>query len=190
MLGGEKTSQQDRASCSLKTNIWEWTVRQLNIFLFLFSIIKASSLDFSGYFFTVSWSQLIWPLSFSPRPEYTLSLYSFPQMMEINSHKRSGPLWQAEPPARGSSDPFEQQTKAKDFCPLCLLLKSHWKSAHAFFNLCHSSFIDALFFGEGDRQGDVLAWRRVRDGNGVGPLDKTFSFFLSLFPFYFYFWHY
>lgn len=38
-------------------------------------------------------------------------------------------------------------------------------------------FFFSFFFGEGDRQGDVLAWRRVRDGNGVSPLDKTFSFF-------------
>jgi len=41
---------------------------------------------------------------------------------------------------------FERQTKAKDFGPLCLLLKTYSKSAHAFSNLCHSSFIDAFFF--------------------------------------------
>lgn len=73
--------------------------------------------------------------------------------MEINSHKRSGPLWQAEPPARGSSDLFERQTKAKDFCPSCLLLKSRWKAAHAFSNLRCSYFIDALFFGAGGGDG-------------------------------------
>lgn len=160
--------------------------------LFFFLTLKTLLYGFLRFFCTVSWSQFIWPLSCSPRQEYTLSLCSSPQMMEINSHMRSGPLWQAEPPAWGSSDPFERQTKAKDFCPLCLLLKSHWKSTHAFSNLHHNSFIDALFFPfflGGDRQGDVLAWRRVWDGNGVGPLDKTFTFFLSLLPFYFYFWH-
>ena len=131
-------------------------------------------------------------------------MYSSPQMMQINSHKRSGPLWQAEPAAPGSSDPFERQTKAKDFCPLCLLLKSHWKSAHAFSNLCHTSFTEALFFffflvvmvvecegvcvcgcggGGGGRQGDVLAWSRVWDRNNVCSPDKT-SFFLFFFYFF------
>lgn len=169
MLGREKTSQQDRASCSLKSNLtfenglWD----NLTYFCFCFlSFWFFHSQDpplwlFSGFFFfcTVSWSQFIWPLSRSPRLEYTLSLYNSPQMMEINSHKRSGPLWQAEPPARGSSDPFERQTKAKDFCPLCLLLKSHWKSAHAF-SICTTVLLLMLFFffglaGRGSTRGCV-----------------------------------
>lgn len=117
-----------------------------------------------------------------------------PQMMEINSHKRSGPLWQAEPPARGSSAPFERQTKAKDFCPLCLLLKIPLKicscllqSAPQFFYWC-SVFFLSFFFGSrgggegGGRQGDVLAWSSAQDGNDIGPLDKTFPLFSLLLP--------
>lgn len=93
----------------------------------------------------------IYPQSLHPLP---------PQMMEINSHKRSGPLWQAEPPARGSSAPFERQTKAKDFCPLCLLLKIPLKicscllqSAPQFFYWCSVFF---LFFFFGSRGGGEL----------------------------------
>lgn len=32
----------------------------------------------------------------------------------------------------------------------------------------------------GVQQGDMLAWRRVQDGHGVGPLDKTLFTPLSL----------
>lgn len=183
--------KQDRASYSLKTNPTFENGPRDNLtcfcfcfFLFFFFLSPLlHSLEPPRWLFFRLYSKLVSVhlalILLSQAWIYTLSLYSSPQMMEINSHKRSGPLWQAEPPAQGSSGPFERQTKAKNFCPLCLLLKSHWKSAHAFSNLRHSSFIDALFFfflggrGGGFRQGDVLAWRRVRDGNGVGPLDKT-----------------
>lgn len=191
MLGREKTSLQDRASYSLKTHLtFEnglWDNLTYFCFCFLFFHTPKSLLFF---FCTVSWSQFIWPLSCSPRQEYTFSLYSSPQMMEINSHKRSGPLWQAEPPARGSSDPFERQTKAKDFCPLCLLLKSHWKSAHAFSNLRHSSFIDALFFfvGKGIDKGMYSLGGVCGTGMVSVPWIKP-SLFSASTPFYFYSWH-
>lgn len=34
----------------------------------------------------------------------------------------------------------------------------------------------------GVQQGDMLAWRRVQDGHGVGPLDKTLSTPPFIFP--------
>ena len=172
MLGGEKTSQQDRASYSLKTNpTFENGLRDnltyfcfcfFFVFFFFFSLSTPllHSLEPPGWLFFRLYSKLVSVhlalILLSQAWIYTLCLYSSPQMMEINSHKRSGPLWQAEPPAQGSSGPFERQTKAKDFCPLCLLLKSHWKSAHAFSNLRHSSFIDALFFFGGIGGGGVV----------------------------------
>lgn len=63
-----------------ESNISEWTVRQLHKFFvfvfFHFFFLTPKSLLF---FCTVSWSQFIWPLSCSPRHEYTLSLYSSPK---------------------------------------------------------------------------------------------------------------
>lgn len=115
MLGREKTSQQDRTSYSLKTNVtfrirlWD---NMFTYFCFIFFQSPKSLFFwiFQPFLCTV---KFIWPLSCSPRQEYALGLYSSPQMMEINSHKRSGPLRQAEPPAWDSSVPFEWQTIAK-----------------------------------------------------------------------------
>lgn len=160
MLGREKTSQQDRASCSLRTNLtWEWTVRQLNTFEFLlvFSTPKSPLFGFFFFFCTVRWFQFIWPLSCSPRLEYTPSLYSSPQMMnEINSHKRSGPLWQAEPPAPGSSDPFWTADKSKRFRPLVPSAENLFKICSCLLQSVPQFFYWCFFFlGRGSTWGWV-----------------------------------
>lgn len=159
----------------------------------LFSLPWTPWLVFFGLFFgTVSCSQFIWPLSCSSRQHYALSLCSSPP----NDGNQFSQEIRTSMTSRASSSrlirPIWTSDKSKRFLPLVpspeILLKicsCLLQSAPQFFYWC--SFI--FFFREGwvvmvvvrgVQQGDMLAWRRVQDGHGVGPLDKTLFTPLSL----------
>lgn len=161
----------------------------------LFSLPWTPWLVFFGLFFgTVSCSQFIWPLSCSSRQHYALSLCSSPP----NDGNQFSQEIRTSMTSRASSSrlirPIWTSDKSKRFLPLVpspeILLKicsCLLQSAPQFFYWC--SFI--FFFREGwvvmvvvrgVQQGDMLAWRRVQDGHGVGPLDKTL---FTPSPFYF-----
>lgn len=96
-----------------------------NIVCFLLSPLKAPPGHFccfilshfiALFFFLSAAGKLVWvhlALIFVSQAAIFCVFYSSPEMMEINSHKRSGPLWQAQAAAGGSSDPSEWQTKEK-----------------------------------------------------------------------------
>lgn len=142
---------------------------------------------FSGFFCTVSWSQFIWPLSCSPRQEYTLSLYSSPQ----NDGNQFTQEIRTSMTSRASSSrlirPIWTTDKSKRFLPLvpspeiplkiysCLL-----QSAPQFFYWC-SFFL--LFGGEGIDKGMCLLGGVCRTGMVSVPWIKPFLFSSSSSPF-------
>ena len=193
MLGGEKTSQQDRASYSLKTNpTFENGLRDnltcfcfcfFSAFFFFFLSLPPFSTPWSllvGFFSgcTVSWSQFIWPLSCSPRHEYIPSVCTAPpkwwksiltrdqdlydkQSLQLKAHQahlNGRQKQKISAPCAFSWNPIENLLMPSPICATVLLLML-------------SFFLEGL--GGGCRQGDELAWRRVWDRNGVGPLDKS-----------------
>lgn len=183
-----------KANLTFQSGLWD------NIFLFLlsFSVSFLTPMNpligiFWPFFFgTVSCSQFIWPLSCSSRQHYALSLCSSPP----NDGNQFSQEIRTSMTSRASSSrlirPIWTSDKSKRFLPLVpspeILLKicsCLLQSAPQFFYWC--SFI--FFFREGwvvmvvvrgVQQGDMLAWRRVQDGHGVGPLDKTLFTPLSL----------
>lgn len=152
MLGREQTSQQDKTSYSLKPNVTFRIRLWDNMFTcFCFVLLAPRSLFFR-LFCTVKFASVYLALILLSQAGICPSVCPapLPQMMEINSHTRSRPVRQAEPPAWGSSVPFEWQTKAQDFCPLCSFPEMPLKICSCLVQSATRFFIEVPFFkGEG-----------------------------------------
>lgn len=161
----------------------------------LFSLPWTPWLVFFGLFFgTVSCSQFIWPLSCSSRQHYALSLCSSPpkwwksiltrdqdlydkQSLQLEAHQTHLNVRQKQKisaPCAFSWNPIENLLMPPPICTTVLLLM-------LFYFFFREGWV-VMVVVRGVQQGDMLAWRRVQDGHGVGPLDKTL---FTPSPFYF-----
>lgn len=204
MPGREKTSQQDVAYYSLETNQRFKNEQHnfsclyfLTLFVFfLLSPLKAPPGHFccfilshfiALFFFSlqpVSWSEFIWPLSLSPRQLYFVS-FTAPLKWWKSILTRDQDLYDRRRPQLEAHQTHLNGRQKKRFLPpLCLPLKSRWKSAHAGSGLHHSSFIDASSLRvEAVGWGWLGMWLlggvcRMRMVSP--PSDKTQPFFLPL----------
>lgn len=156
--------------------LWKLTVRQ-HVYMFLFYFLsipqepllwiflysKVHLSSFGPYLALPGWNM---PLVCTAPPKWWKSILTRDQELY---DEQSLPLEAHQYHLNGRQKP------KKKICPLCAFPAMPLKICSYFLQSATQFFIEVPLFGQGNRQGDVLTWRCVQDGNG-----PPFFYFLPL----------